>query len=56
MAPVADKYLIGHSVCVKSLLGTNVQMSRSFESGNKHLCVENTDLNAQNGNCLHKMN
>ena len=55
VAPVADKYLIGHSVCVKSLHGTNVQMSRSFESGKKHVCVETTDLNAQNVNCLHKM-
>ena len=33
MAPVVDKYLIGHSVCVKSLHGTNVLTSWSFVSG-----------------------
>ena len=36
MAPVADKYLIGHSVSVKSLRETNVQTSWSFESGSNY--------------------
>ena len=35
MAPVADNYLIGYSVCVKCLHETNVQTSWSSESGNK---------------------
>ena len=34
MAPVADKYLTVHSVCVKCLHETNVQTSWSSESGN----------------------
>ena len=32
VAPVADKYLSVHSVCVKSLHETNVHTSWSFES------------------------
>ena len=34
VSPVADKYLVIHSVCVKSLHETYVQTSWSFESGN----------------------
>ena len=39
MVPIADKYLIVHSVCVKSLHETNVQTSWPFESGNNR-CKE----------------
>ena len=34
MAPVADKYLTVHSVCVKCLHETNVQTAWPSESGN----------------------
>ena len=39
MAPVADKYLIFHSVCVKGLHETNVKTAWPFESG--HNKIEN---------------
>ena len=40
VAPVAYKYFIVHSVCVKCLHETNVQTSWSFEGNNKKGCEE----------------